>query len=170
MSEKIEEFGEDSLKDIAKEIVMKRTALQIHTIIYIVINLLLAIINAMAGDIQQDPWFLWVVTGWGVGLAIHFLYYIVFKRGMANYSTIALIYHAFIYVIVNALLFFIDWFTTRDQGMVLDFVLYSAGFWGLGLIGHLAFYLYFRPQTEEKQGESWMERQVKKEMEKIQKK
>ena len=170
MGEKIEEFGEDSLKDIAKEIVLKRTILQIHTIIYIVVNLLLAIINTIAGDIQQDPWFLWVATGWGVGLAIHYLYYFVFKRGMANYSTIALVYHIFIYVVVNALLFFIDWFTTRTQGLVLDFVLYAAGFWGIGLIGHLAFYLYFKPQSEDAQGESWIDRQVKKELSKIQKK
>lgn len=170
MSKKIEEFGDDSLKSIAKEIVVKRTALQIHSIVYIIVNALLAVINYMTGNITELPWVLWSITCWGAALAIHYVFYFIFKRGMANYSTIGLVFHLSIYVIVNALLFFIDWFTTRDQGLVLDFFYYAAGFWGIAVIAHIVIYLYFKPQTEEHQGESWMDRQIKKELEKIEKK
>lgn len=54
------------------EIEEAKNAFLIHLIIYVVINTFLMFVN-----IYSSPgyiWFIWVVAGWGIGIAFHFVF------------------------------------------------------------------------------------------------
>lgn len=46
---------------------------RIHLVVYIAVNLFLAAIWAATSDgFETAPWFLFVVGGWGIGIAAHY--------------------------------------------------------------------------------------------------
>lgn len=52
-----------------------RTAFRVHATVYVAVNLLLIAIwftTWQLNDATSYPWFMWVLLGWGIGLAAHF--------------------------------------------------------------------------------------------------
>ena len=72
---------EEELRKKAEKRVTQRTALLSHIGAYVVVNAFLVIIWALAG--AGYPWFLWVMAGWGIGLAINILAYFTGRKGEA---------------------------------------------------------------------------------------
>ena len=72
---------EPDLKAKAEKRVKERVELLQHIGTYIVINAFLVLIWALSG--AGYPWFLWVMAGWGLGLAIHIVTYFTGKKGEA---------------------------------------------------------------------------------------
>lgn len=160
----IKEFSEDSLRSIAKEIVIKRFFVNTHITIYVCVNLLLLAINFFT----RNPyyWVLWASTGWGVGLVIHMFNYFIFKKGLFSEPGQAfLAYHIVIYVLVSALLLFIDWFTL-DQYIIQFWFMWPVASWSLALIIHIALYKIFGTVKGDGPGRSWVEHMINKELEK----
>jgi 2TM domain len=164
---KISEFNDDSIRDIAKEIIVKRYILVMHLWIYALVNLLLFAINYLADFSYM--WFLWAITGWGIGLFIHIYSYIVFKKGVINYSSVGLIYHFGFYICVNIFLFFIDAFTTIDQGIVLDWFWWPFFSWTAVIALHLIVYMYVVPKKGQEEFTNWMDRKIEMELKKMKK-
>lgn len=73
---------EDEIREKAEKRVSQRMALLEHIASYIIINGFLVIIWALSG--RGYPWFLWVMAGWGIGLAFHIVGYFIGKRGEAS--------------------------------------------------------------------------------------
>lgn len=72
---------DDELRKKAEKRVKERIALLSHIGTYVVINAFLVVIWALSG--AGYPWFLWVMAGWGVGLAINIFAYFAGSRGEA---------------------------------------------------------------------------------------
>jgi len=72
---------EEEIRKKAEKRVTQRTALLSHIGAYVVVNAFLVIIWALAG--AGYPWFLWVMAGWGIGLAINILAYFSGRKGEA---------------------------------------------------------------------------------------
>ena len=52
-----------------------RTAFRIHATVYLTVNLFLIAIWATVWQFEDGPgypWFVWVLFGWGIGLAAHY--------------------------------------------------------------------------------------------------
>jgi len=52
-----------------------RTGFRIHATVYVAVNVLLIAIWASAWQLNgasSYPWFIWVLLGWGIGLAAHY--------------------------------------------------------------------------------------------------
>ncbi len=175
---KIGEFNDGSLRNIAKEIVMRRLILKVHGIVYLLVNLLLFIINIMTNSQYWDAysssytnkgeylWHLWPIVCWGIALLIHAFNYVTYRKGLILSASAGFIaYHTFVYCIVNGLLLFINWFT---QG-IISWALWPLGFWGFGLIIHVYIYYSHKPKKGEDSHKSWFDRQVEAEMKKAQK-
>lgn len=69
---------DQSIREIAEKRVKERMELLRHIGIYVVVNIFLVIIWALTG--HGYPWFIWVLAGWGLGLAIHTITYFVGTR------------------------------------------------------------------------------------------
>ena len=172
---KISEFSDDSLKEIAKEIVVKRTVLLIHFAVYCAVNALLVGINYGVSKFEdglQDVWAMWAIMGWGIGLMIHCLHYIIFKKGIVNYSSIGATYHIGIYIIVFAFLVFTDYLPDS----ALSWVWWAVGPWGGAVVLHGLFVFIFLPRKAKKpekgkvEKKSYIDRKIEAELEKIKKK
>jgi hypothetical protein len=72
---------EDELRQRAEKRVQERVHLLQHIGTYIVINGFLVVVWALSG--AGYPWFLWVMAGWGIGLASHIIGYFTGSRGQA---------------------------------------------------------------------------------------
>jgi hypothetical protein len=172
MSDKIEEFNTDSLRQIAREVVLKRFILNLHLIIYISVNILLFVINYFTSDDYltniYSRWHIWALFGWGIGLGLHITQYLIFKRGVTTYSTIALIYHTVIYVLVSLLLVYIDWISD-STAPILDWFLWPLGGWGAIWIIHIILYIYTKPSDSRDENKSWIDRKVDSELARINK-
>ena len=163
---KISEFNEKSLRDIAREIVGRRLGLRIHWIAYILVNILLFVINYFTNFSYY--WFLWPLTCWGVAIAIHTFSYVVYRRGLVSTTAGGLIaYHTFIFIVVNLLLLFINWFTSSPHA--INWFFWPLGCWGAGLIVHWVFYLNSRPKNPNEAHKSWMDRQIDEELARVKK-
>ena len=165
-SKKIEEFNTDSLRQIAREIVVRRFSLRVHWIAYIFINLLLFVINYYID--YSYPWHYWALVGWGVAILLHSFSYLTYRKGLiATASTGLLVYHIFFYLVINALLLFINWFTNPTQ--TLSWFYWPLGTWGAVIVVHCIFYYSNRPRKPEDARKSWIDRQVDEELRKVQK-
>ena len=105
-------------------------------------------------------------TGWGILMGLHFASYVIFKNGIVNLSTVAIIYHLTLFLIVNAFLFFVDWFSDNQM---LDWFWYAFGFWTGIFVIHLIIHFYIVPRRGESNGKSWMDRKIEKELDKLKK-
>lgn len=74
-------MSEEELRKKAEKRVTQRVALLSHIGTYVVVNAFLVIIWALTG--ADYPWFLWVMAGWGLGLAINIIAYFVGSKGEA---------------------------------------------------------------------------------------
>ena len=72
---------EAEIRKKAEKRVSQRTALLSHIGAYVVVNTFLIIVWALAG--AGYPWFLWVMAGWGLGLAINIVSYFAGSKGEA---------------------------------------------------------------------------------------
>jgi hypothetical protein len=70
---------EEALRLKAEKRVKEKMGLATHVGVYLIINIFLVIIWSLTG--AGYPWFLWVIVGWGVGLALHAFGYFVGLKG-----------------------------------------------------------------------------------------
>ena len=185
---KISEFNDDSLRKIAKEIVIRRFALRVHWIAYICVNLLLVVINLMVqnwtfnsslhigGFTFVYAWCEWPLTGWGIALAIHTFSYIIYRKGLVSTTAAGLLaYHTFIYIIVILFLIYVNLVSVdliaavNPSAMYIWWVFWPLGCWGAALIVHWIVYLYGRPKKGEDSHKSSVDREVENELKKVKK-
>ena len=76
-----ETMTEEEIRSKAEKRAAQRTALLSHIGAYVVVNAFLVIIWALTG--ADYPWFLWVMAGWGIGLAINIIAYFSGRKGEA---------------------------------------------------------------------------------------
>ena len=53
----------------AKNRAIAKLGFYIHAAVYVVVNVILALINLITAP--QNIWFIWPLLGWGIGLAAH---------------------------------------------------------------------------------------------------
>ena len=69
----------ESPQEIAERRVRQRMELWWHLGSYIIVNIFLVIIWAITG--AGYPWFIWVMIGWGIGIAFHIMHYFITIHG-----------------------------------------------------------------------------------------
>jgi len=164
MSEDIQ-LSEESLRKIASQKVTFRYSVKIHAIIYILVNILLFVINAIF-----TPSFWWAffpLFGWLIGLVIHGLAYILYARG-TSYGIRGVLFHLAAWAFGMLLLVVINFITSTPVGK-LDWVIYPAIFWSIGLIIHICIQILFfgKSSTKGAKKPSKKERAIEKEMQKM---
>ncbi len=130
--------------------IIKATLLKSHVILYIIVNVILIFINTFT---SAYPWYLWALTAWGLGLGIHIFAYTAKSAGVLSY-------HIFMYLVVNAFLVFVNWFTAGT----FSWAIWPLAGWGTGLLFHIVLYMVFKPGTKEDPNKSWMDRQIEVEL------
>ncbi len=160
-------FSEEELKQIAKEKVLQRTGVKIHLLAFIGVNLGLFILNYMISTVSiSQPWFIYPLAGWSIGIVAHGAYYILYSRGVSS-RKLGLLLHASIYLIGSPALFVINYFSNFSYWWFL----WPAIFWCIGVLFH-AIGLKYSGSTVTDAGEkqSWLERSAEKELQKAKRK
>ena len=67
---------EEIMMEARRRVRFKR-AFYSHLTTYVIVNVFLVVIWALAG--RGYPWFLWVLGGWGIGLLTNFVHVFVFS-------------------------------------------------------------------------------------------
>lgn len=164
----IKEFSDDSLREIAKEIVVKRTALKFHFYTYIGVNILTLLINFLV-DFSYK-WFLWVLVPWGLVIVFHAFNFYTFRHGtFTSGSKAALWYNTVISVLVSVLLAFIDIFTQENMQLSLTWSVYAILPLFAALIIHFSIYFNQKPKKNEDPKKGFIDRKVEKELSKLKK-
>ena len=114
----------------------------IHHCIFVVVVGLLAAINLYRRP--DHIWFIWVLAGWGIGLAAHDLALLLQRTGrreaiLTDERKRGFLIHLFVYVAVNALLIVVNLLYTPHY----YWFLYSLIGWGLLLATH-AYITFYR--------------------------
>ncbi len=169
MSEDIE-FSEEHLRRIASQKVSFRYSVKIHSIVYILVNILLITINAIFIPdmlLLSSWWAIYPALGWLIGLMIHATAYVLYARGTSNAMS-GIMLHLVTYIFTMLFLVVIDFITSA----ALDWVFYPALFWGFGMLGHLIISALVTRETAPKVEEkpSKKERSIEKEMDKMRRK
>jgi len=73
----------DELREKAEKRVNQKMALLSHIGSYIIVNGFLVLIWALTGADTGNFWPVWVMLGWGIGLAFHIFAYLTGKRSEA---------------------------------------------------------------------------------------
>ncbi len=159
-------LSDDYLRKIAENKVMFRYSVKVHATLFALANILLLIMNLIF-----TPGFLWIVFplfGWLIGLAIHYLSYLLYAKGVYPMTKRAMWYLITAYILGMILLFITNYITLG----VINWALYPAFFGGTGVLVYILLYLlFFRSKlTESGEKKSRIERAVDKEMEKIKRK
>jgi hypothetical protein len=68
----------ESPQEIAERRVRQKLELWWHLGSYVIVNLFLVIVWAITG--RGYPWFVWVMIGWGIGVAFHLMQYFMTVR------------------------------------------------------------------------------------------
>jgi hypothetical protein len=110
-------------------------AFVIHLGIFVAVNIGFATLNLMRNP--QHIWFIWVLAGWGIGLAAHDLALLLKRtpRREAIFSDPEVrrfFLHAFVYVSVNTLLIVVNLFTSPT----LYWFYWPLLGWGVALAAH----------------------------------
>ncbi|MHA1647001.1 MAG: 2TM domain-containing protein [Promethearchaeota archaeon] len=160
----INEFNDDSVKKIAREIIIMRYVVLLHIWIYFIVNLVLFIINLLT--YSKYPWILWSLSGWGLVLASHLFVYWIYRKGFERGAKIGILYHSFYYILINFFLIFVALFTSEPRWSIPKsfWFLWPICGWGFGLMIHLIVYFYFSPRKGESHGKRWIDRQIDKEL------
>ena len=163
---KITEFNTKSLRNIAREMIVRKYAVIIHMWIYFFANLIVYIIYHSIGNFAY-PWFLWPIAGGGTLILSHSFNYWIYRKGIVQASTIGFAYHLFAYVLINILLLFIACFTNNPRWTVPIWFYLPLFSWGFMLVVHFTVYLYVRPKPGEPEGKRWMDRLTENEFQKM---
>ena len=73
----------DELREKAEKRVNQKMALISHIGSYVIVNGFLILIWALTGADTGNFWPVWVLLGWGIGLAFHVFAYLTGRRGDA---------------------------------------------------------------------------------------
>ena len=65
----MDDFAHAALTERRVRTSMRRRALMVHVAVYLATNVFLFVVWLLTG--AGHPWFLYVVFGWGIGLAAH---------------------------------------------------------------------------------------------------
>ncbi|MCP4763722.1 MAG: 2TM domain-containing protein, partial [archaeon] len=84
-----------------------RNDLKAHWKAYCFVNIFLFLLNLFTG--MGYPWFLWPLMGWGIGMAIHALFYLVFAWDVENPE---FLHHLIVVVVLSGFLMFVNAFTS----------------------------------------------------------
>ena len=85
MDEETTQVGEEqALREQAEKRVKDRIELLEHIGVYILVNGFLVIVWGLTQNWSGYPWFIWVMAGWGLGLAIHIVTYIIGSESVAR--------------------------------------------------------------------------------------
>ena len=79
-------MSDEEIYEQAKKTVEAKKGFYVHLTVYILVNILLVLIWAFAGE-RGFPWFIYPLAGWGIGLLFHFLGVFVFE-GKSNQAAI----------------------------------------------------------------------------------
>lgn len=155
-------LSDEELRKIAEQKVKFRYSVKIHVIIFILVNSVLLFINLLTVK------FLWVVFpffAWLIGVAIHWLSYVLYARGVYPMGKRALLYTIAAYLFTMLFLFVTNYITLG----VINWALYPTIFAGAGVLIYIFVYLlFFREElTEDGEKKSKIDKAVDKEMEKL---
>jgi len=78
-SQQVTRAEESLLREKAEKRVKQRTRLLEHIATYVIVNGFLVVVWALTG--AGYPWFLWVMAGWGLGLAMNVSSYFIRSKG-----------------------------------------------------------------------------------------
>ncbi len=120
-------------------------AFVIHLTIFVVVVALLAALNLYRNP--QKIWFVWVLAGWGIGIAAHDLALLLQRserqeRVFTDPRVRGFFIHLFVYLAVNALLIVVN--LLYDPGYY--WFLFPLLGWGVGLAFHA--FVAFRKRKE----------------------
>ncbi|QEE17287.1 2TM domain-containing protein [Promethearchaeum syntrophicum] len=167
-SKKLNEFSNDSLRKIAKEVIVRKFVLILHIWVYILVNLLLFAINYFTYPTYF--WCLWPLTAWMMILILHILSHVLFRKGIVDLHTVFILYHLVFYVVINLFLIFTNWYTTEVGTSRMSWVWWIIAPWGILLIIHLIVFFYVVPKHGESPNRNWLDRKIDQELEKMKKK
>lgn len=125
------------MRKIAQQKVNFRYSVKIHVGVYIVVSILLLSINLLF-----SPLYLWIIYpffGWLIGIAIHFVSYILYARGVFPMAKRGIIFHIVAYLFTNLFLTIINFFTLPNY----LWVLFPITFWGIALLFHIIIYVVY---------------------------
>jgi uncharacterized protein (DUF486 family) len=64
---------DEELKQLARETAKEKAEFFTHLAVYIAVNLFLIAIWWVTGGPGTFPWFIFILFGWGIGIAAHFI-------------------------------------------------------------------------------------------------
>ena len=168
MSEEAE-FSEESLRKIAAQKVSFRYSVKIHAVAYALVNIFLAIVNAIYNPVPlmlHEWWVIYPLFGWLIGLMIHATAYLLYARG-TDYATRGIAIHVVAYIFTMILLLLSDYMSLG----VIEWAYWPALFWGLGIIVHIIISAMVTKKGEpaDKDKTSKKEKAIEKEMQKMRK-
>ena len=107
----------------------------IHLSIFVIVVGLLAALHLYRNP--QKIWFIWVLAGWGIGVAAHDLALLMRRSGrqeaiFADPKARGFFIHLFVYLAVNALLIVVNVIYDPDY----YWFLFPLLGWGIGLAAH----------------------------------
>jgi hypothetical protein len=123
-------------------------AFVIHLGVFVAVNIGFATLNLMRNP--QHIWFIWVLAGWGIGLAAHDLA-LLLKRTPRREAIFAdpavrrFFIHAFVYLAVNTLLIVVNLLATPDR----YWFYWPLLGWGVVLAAH-AYVTFYRRKPSSK--------------------
>lgn len=65
----MDDFAHAAFRERRARQTLRRRAFYLHSAIFVAVNLFLIVVWMISGS--DTPWFLFVVFGWGIGLAAH---------------------------------------------------------------------------------------------------
>ncbi|MBU1669897.1 MAG: 2TM domain-containing protein [Actinobacteria bacterium] len=78
------ELTEEEIQKQAKKRVDDKIGLLSHIAAYVIINTFIFFVWGITSNWDWgNPWFIWVLLGWGVGLAFNIFYYFSGRKGQA---------------------------------------------------------------------------------------
>lgn len=167
-NKKLNEFSNNSLRRIAKEVVIRKFVLILHIWVYFLVNLLLFIINYFT--LPEYFWFLWPLTAWMMILFGHIFSHMMFRKGVVDLHSVFILYHLMFFVAINLFLVFTNWFTSPPGSSILTWVWWVILPWGVLLIIHFIVYFYVVPKRGESPNRNWLDRRIDEQLEKMNKK
>lgn len=64
---------DEELRQVAREVAEEKAGLYTHLVVYLAVNIFLIAIWWVTGGPGTFPWFIFILFGWGIGLAAHFI-------------------------------------------------------------------------------------------------
>ena len=110
-------FSINALRQIAKEKVIRKLTALFHSVIFILANIFLLLLNLFTSP--GILWELYVLSSWFVGLGIHITLYLIYSRGITGKSKRLLIFHAIVSFLVMQLLFVINYVSDFSNCWIL---------------------------------------------------